>query len=110
MTGEEWLFFSPRLHALLAAWLSVIIGGTITILSFFSAQSAQSMSFFALCVMSVVDTSCSILVIAFWQGNKAETELTTSESKKEQRYTFMIGLMMVIMGIMLLVNRYDPCF
>lgn len=99
--------YSPRFHALLAAWLSVVIGGAITVLAFLSAHAEKSMSLYALSLMSAVDTSSSVLVIVFWHSHNGQSSLSSQQSKQEQKYTYSIGVMMIIMGLMLLIDRFE---
>jgi uncharacterized membrane protein len=99
---DDWLCGSARIHALVAAWMSVVIGCAITVLAFYSARSLDIMSLYALSLMSAIDTVSSILVVIFWQEHDSESNLTTSQSKQEQKYTFWVGIMMMIMGLMLL--------
>lgn len=102
---EDWPWGPPRLHALVSAWLSVIIGCVITVISFYSAQNLDSMSLYALAIMSAVDTLSSVLVIIFWQEFESEDNATLSQNKKEQNFTLFVGVLMLIMGTMLLGDR-----
>jgi divalent metal cation (Fe/Co/Zn/Cd) transporter len=103
MLSEEWS--SPRAHALVAAWTSVVIGCVITALSFYTAQQLKSMSLYALSIMSAIDTASSVLVIVFWRECRSEESATLSQHKTEQKYTLSVGVMMIIMGVMLLGDR-----
>lgn len=103
MLSEEWS--SPRAHALVAAWTSVVIGCVITALSFYTAQQLKSMSLYALSIMSAIDTASSVLVIVFWRECQSEESATLSQHKTEQKYTLSVGVMMIIMGVMLLGDR-----
>lgn len=102
---EDWMCVTPRIQALVAAWVSVLIGCVITLLAFYSGFLLDVMSLYALSIMSAVDTISSILVIVFWQKHQTELDLTTEQSKKEQKYTYWVGIMMIIMGILLFCDR-----
>lgn len=98
---EEWICFPARMQALFAAWVSVLIGCVITLLAFYSGFLLDVMSLYALSIMSAVDTVSSILVIIFWQQHQTELDLTTEQCKKEQKYTYWVGIMMITMGALL---------
>jgi uncharacterized membrane protein HdeD (DUF308 family) len=102
---DDWFCGSARIHALFAAWVSVIFGFTITVMAFYSAQSLDIMSLYALSLMAAIDTVSSVLVIIFWQEHDSESNLTASDSKHEQKYTFWVGVMMIIMGLILFGDR-----
>jgi hypothetical protein len=96
---------SPRVHALFAAWVSIVIGLAITCLSFLSARAEKSMSLYSLALLAAVDTSSSILVILFWQTQTTQEGKSALQNIKEHRYTYAIGVMMILMGILLLGDR-----
>lgn len=102
MSSYTWIT-SPRIHALIAAWTSVFAGLILASLSFLSAHEENSMSLYAICLLSLVDTATSVMVILFWQVQ--EDMRSISNSIKEHRYTYVIGVLMIFMGIMLFADR-----
>ncbi len=58
---------SPLFHCIVSAYLSIIIGAFLTVLSFLSAWSLHSMSMYALSLMAFIDTAGSVIVVYFLQ-------------------------------------------
>ncbi len=95
----------PRVHALIAAWLSVFSGLAVTLLSLLSAIAENSMSLYALSLLAAVDTATSFFVIVFWQGQSNDDNRNMKMRIIEQRYTSIIGTMMIFMGVLLIGDR-----
>lgn len=95
---------SGQFHALASAYLSVVCGVILAVFSFIIASSESSLSLFALCILAIIDIATSTLVIIYWQGNYKVTERKPQQSIQEHRYTTLIGMMMIMMGLLLFGN------
>ena len=66
-----------------------------------------SMSLYGIAIMAIVDITGSILVLIFWQGNdqSPSTERESPEKIRELQYSYVIGALMMLLGIFLILDR-----
>jgi len=65
-----------------------------------------SMSLYGIAIMAVVDITGSILVLIFWQGSSdIEGERGLPQKIREVQYSYIIGALMMLLGIFLIVDR-----
>ena len=66
-----------------------------------------SMSLYGIAIMAIVDITGSILVLIFWQGNEqtSSTERDSPEKIRELQYSYVIGSLMMLLGIFLILDR-----
>lgn len=101
-------------HAVFSAYLTIIIGLVLAVLTILAGRTDVSMSLYAVALMSILDVSGGILVLTLWQNRKEEStyvdqferiEASETEEVTDLRYSFIIGLFMSTMGIFLILNR-----
>ena len=101
-------------HAVFSAYLTIIIGLVLAVLTILAGRTDVSMSLYAVALMSILDVSGGILVLTLWQNRKEEStyvdkferiEASETEEVTDLRYSFIIGLFMLTMGIFLILDR-----
>jgi hypothetical protein len=106
-------------HAVAAAYLSIGVGVIQATLTILAGLTDVSMSLYAVALMSILDVFGGVLILTLWQNRKAESsyldkyeriEATETEEVTDLWYSFIIGLFMLLMGLVLIIDRFDhPC-
>lgn len=111
---QMFLGFTMVFHAVFSAYLTIIIGLVLAVLTILAGRTDVSMSLYAVALMSILDVSGGILVLTLWQNRKEEStyvdkferiEASETEEITDLRYSFIIGLFMLTMGIFLILDR-----
>lgn len=102
---------SGRFHAVLSAYLSIIAGLYETIFSLVAGHADLSMSLYGIALMAVVDITGSALVLLIWQTSDigGTTERSTQLKLQEARYSYVIGALMMFLGLFLVADRCSCC-
>ncbi len=98
---------SGRFHAIFSAYLSIIAGVIEAIFSLITGHAELSMSLYGIALMAIVDITGSSLVLFIWQFSMSDsTDVTTRHKIQEARYSYIIGALMMILGLFLVLDRY----
>lgn len=109
--SRSWVF-----HAVLAAYLTIVAGTVEMILSMLAGKTDMSMSLYAVALMSILDVAGGCLILTIWQDriddpgyvDKLERiEAAEAEKLTDLRYSFAIGMSMIIMGLFLMADRLE---
>lgn len=110
------LGYSFVFHAVAAAYLSIGVGIIQATLTILAGLTDVSMSLYAVALMSILDVFGGVLILTIWQNRKAESsyldkferiEASETEEVTDLWYSFIIGLFMLLMGLVLIVDRFD---
>ena len=116
---QMFLGFTMAFHAVFSAYLTIIIGVVLAVLTILAGRTDVSMSLYAVALMSILDVSGGILVLTLWQNRREESsyidkferiEASETEEITDLWYSFIIGLFMLTMGLFLILDRYVKCF
>jgi hypothetical protein len=110
------LGYSFVFHAVAAAYLSIGVGIIQATLTILAGLTDVSMSLYAVALMSILDVFGGVLILTLWQNRKAESsyldkyeriEASETEEVTDLWYSFIIGLFMLLMGLVLIIDRFD---
>jgi hypothetical protein len=100
---------SLEFHAILSAYLSIGAGLIEATLSIMAGHADISMSLYGVALMAITDVIGGLLILLLWQcrpnGNGPSIEIAMRI--KDLRYTSIIGLFMVFMGVFLMIDRLE---
>lgn len=110
------LGYSFVFHAVVAAYLSIGVGIVQATLTILAGLTDVSMSLYAVALMSILDVFGGVLILTLWQNRKLESsyldkferiEASETEEVTDLWYSFIIGLFMLLMGLILIIDRFD---
>jgi|LauGreSBDMM110SN_4_FD.fasta_scaffold76579_2 vacuolar-type H+-ATPase subunit I/STV1 len=93
---------NARFHAVLSAYLSIVAGLCEFVMSSMAGSEEISMSLYGITLMATLDVTGSVLVLMRWQGSSEVQGLV--EYIKELKYSMIIGVLMVLLGLFLIVD------
>lgn len=105
------LCLSYRFHAILSAYLSILLGISSIVLSTIAGSDETSLSEYAIGLTGFVDLTGSFLILLLYQfqynsiknnGNN-DDQTVLSHKIRESRYTVSIGVLMSLLGLYLFV-------
>lgn len=79
------------------------------LLKMIAGHADISMSLYGIAIMAIVDITGSILVLIFWQGNDTTVRGLT-QTVRELQYSYIIGALMMLLGIFLILDRYSTSY
>ena len=100
---------NARWHAVFSAYLSITTGIAGFVLTVVAANAEMSMALYGIALIEIVDVSASFLVLLVYQAKCGIVKyrgLNAEERRKETKYSFLIGVLMAILGSFLLIDRY----
>ena len=97
-------FFSGKFHAVFSAYLSIFAGIIEAFFSTILGHAELSMSLYGIALMAIVDITGSVLVLMIWQ--KYDSDRNKEKKILEARYSYIIGVLMMILGLFLVADRY----
>lgn len=97
--------FSGKFHAIFSAYVSIFAGLIEAFFSIILGHAELSMSLYGIALMAIVDVTGSILVLKIWQ--KYDCDNNREKKILEARYSYIIGVLMMILGLFLVSDRYD---
>ena len=112
--SRSWVF-----HAVLAAYLTIVVGIVETTLSFLAGRTDISMSLYAVALTSITDVAGGFLILTIWQNrvddpnyiDKLERiEAAEAEKFTDFWYSLAIGVSMIVMGLFLMADRFEYDF
>lgn len=100
--------FNAKFHAIFASYLSIFTGIATVVLAIFAGNAEISMSMIGMALIGITDVAASIMVLAVylpsvfastnWHGG-------FTQKRQEARYSLAIGVIMVLLGVFLFVDR-----
>lgn len=96
---------SAHKHAIISAYLSIIAGLVEAVLSLLAGHAEISMSLYGIALMAIVDITGSVLVLKMWQSDTKPEDRLKSDRIKEMEYSISIGVLMIILGTFLSIDR-----
>lgn len=95
--------FSGKFHAVFSAYVSIFAGVIEAFFSVILGHAELSMSLYGIALMAIVDITGSVLVLLIWQS---PDDRNREKKILEARYTYIIGVLMMILGLFLVADRY----
>lgn len=93
----------PIYHAILSAYLSIIIGLIETALAIYTGHAHISMALYGIALMAFVDVVGSVLIVYTYYGLSDTTHemsgIDSDRKAKELKYSYVIGVLMMILGV-----------
>lgn len=94
----------PIYHALVSAYMSIILGITEAILAIYTGHADISMALYGIALMAIVDVTGSVLVVFMYYGMSNEVVHNPDKKTKELRYSQAIGVLMILLGLFLVAD------
>lgn len=95
--------FSGKFHAIFSAYVSIFAGLIEAFFSVMLGHAELSMSLYGIALMAIVDITGSVLVLMVWQ--KYDNDKNKEKKILEARYSYIIGVLMMILGLFLVADR-----